>query len=217
MTHNDEQLVTRKVVKDALCRLWFARGHDGCRQFGKTRRIMSKHKYDAYAGKREVDGELIHFASRMEFNYYLYLRWLKEHGENKGFVYQPKGFDFHRRAGERPDLWKERWLPQKRSYRPDFMVTRLDGTVEYVETVGKLRRSHNKNFRLMAILFPEISLRVVTTPEYKAIEAKVGNLIEGWERGRWRNQEHRFAARSRIPHIDDVAGLRERVDREHTD
>jgi hypothetical protein len=166
---------------------------------------MPKHKYGAYAGEREVDGKKVRFASRMEFNYYLYLRWLKGHGEIRDFEYQPAAFDFRARAKERPDLWKREWLPQKASYRPDFRVTEKDGSVEYVETVGMLRPGHKRNFKLLARLFPGVKLKVVTKVDYKEIERMAAKVVPGWESGGFRGQGARFGRR-RVPHIDEIGG-----------
>lgn len=154
-----------------------------------------QHKYGAYSGIREVDGKEIRFASRMEFNYYLYLAWLKKMGEIKDFEYQPEAFDFRRRAKERPDLWKKEWLPSKGKYRPDFKVEEEKRGIYYIETVGMLRGDHKRNFRLLHQLFPEVKLEVVTTDHYRAIEKSVKAIIPGWERGNFKGQESRFGRR----------------------
>lgn len=165
-----------------------------------------KHKYGAYAGTREVDGKEIWFASRMEFNHYLYLRWLKEQGEIQDFQYQPKAFDFYERAKERPDLWGEKELPLKRRYQADFFVIEKDGSCYYVETVGKLRRDHNRNFKLLRLLYPEVKLRVMDRTQYRNIEQSVSGIIKGWERGSFKGQKSRLGLSRRSVYIDELTG-----------
>jgi len=169
-----------------------------------------KHKYGAYAGIREVDGQEIHFASRMEFNYYLYLRWLKQQEEIQDFEYQPKAFDFHRRAEERRDLWDKDWLPQKKKYRADFRMKEKNGEEYYVETVGKLRRDHTRNFKLLRQLFPEVKLRVVTREQYKNIEISVSGIIPEWEKGGFKEERSPFLRRGRRVYLEDLQAARRR-------
>jgi hypothetical protein len=159
---------------------------------------MSKHKYGAYAGYRFVDGQRIYFASRMEFNYYLYLQELKRLGIVKQFFYQPNAFDFKARAQSQQELWGKPTLPKAQKYQPDFLVVELqDGPkgkrkvpeiTYYVEVVGMLRRDHTRKFKLIAQLFPEVTLKVVTKKDLENIRR--GDVrVPDWETGKFTPQD----------------------------
>jgi len=121
--------------------------------------------------KRTIGGVEINFPNKMEANYYRYLHWLDLKGEILGFEYQPKAFDF------RPKHTKG-----TTSYKPDFKVWDNDCYTWYVETKGYMDAKSKTKLKRMAKLFPHVHVELVLYNDYKKLAAKVGALIEGWEK-----------------------------------
>lgn len=67
------------------------------------------------------------------------------------------------------------------SYLPDFRITRLDGTIYFVEIKGRWDQKSRTKFKRMAKYHPTVELVIVDTKAYKALEKEVGHSIAGWE------------------------------------
>lgn len=95
-----------------------------------------------------VDG--IIFDSRKEADYYCSLKLLTRAGAIKGFCRQPS---FVLTEGND----KERAI----TYKADFIVFKLDGTVEIVDTKGYEPEQWQRTYKMFRIKYPDLKLKVV--------------------------------------------------------
>lgn len=119
-----------------------------------------------HGGFREDLG--IYVRSTWEANYARYLRWLQRQGQIAGWQYEPKTFEFPVRRGTR-------------FYTPDFLVTRLDGRIEYHEVKGYMTQQARTALKRMERYYPEAKLIVIDGPVYKALRRDVRRLVPDWE------------------------------------
>ena len=81
----------------------------------------------------EIDGKKIFFRSNWEYEYALFLQWLKEQKQIEDWEHEPQTF------------WFEKIKRGVRSYMPDFKVTENDGSHYWVEVKGYMdARSQTK-------------------------------------------------------------------------
>jgi len=99
--------------------------------------------------------EPMYFRSSWEFYYSLFLEKLKQEGKILDWAHEPKVF------------WYEGIKRGTRSYLPDFMITHLNGSEEYVETKGYMDNASKTKIKRMGIYHPEIKLRVVEKDWFK--------------------------------------------------
>lgn len=122
----------------------------------------------ARRGKR-ADLEGGFFRSAWEANYARYLNLIKRRGIVRSWKYEPRTF------------WFKRIKRGVRSYTPDFLVTRPNGTRYYVEIKGWMDpRSKTKIDRLRRY-YPKIELCVVGRAEYRVIQENFAGAIQLWE------------------------------------
>lgn len=88
---------------------------------------MAKSKYGNK--KVTVDGHV--FDSAIEARYYEQVKWLKDTGEIKSFVLQPRYL-------LQESFRKGKTLHRKIDYVADFEITHIDGTIEVVDVKGQL-------------------------------------------------------------------------------
>lgn len=104
-----------------------------------------KHKYNAVS----VNTDGIRFASKLESNYYLYLKQLKRAGEVIQFLRQTP---FH--------------LPGKVTYRVDFQVFWKGGNVEFVDVKGQETKDFIRNKKMVEDLYAPIEIKVVKKGDF---------------------------------------------------
>lgn len=121
------------------------------------------------AAWRDVGNQRHYFKSKCEANYARYLEFLKQQREIKGWEYEPETFWF---------LKIQRGV---RSYKPDFRITRNDGSIYYVETKGYMDAQSKTKLKRMRIYHPAVELVLVDSKAYKAIARTAAKLIKGWE------------------------------------
>ena len=119
-----------------------------------------------HGGFREDLG--IYVRSTWEANYARYLRWLQGQEQIAGWQYEAKTFEFPVRRGTR-------------FYTPDFVVTRMDGCVEYHEVKGYMTQQARTALKRMERHYPEAKLIIIDGPVYKALRRDASRLIPGWE------------------------------------
>jgi hypothetical protein len=119
-------------------------------------------------GKRDDLGD-IHFRSAWEANYARYLTHLKETGQIVDWEFEPQSFVFS--GVSRGVVY----------YLPDFRITHLDGTQEYVEVKGRETPKDRTKWKRMRSHYPAVKLRIVGQVEYRKLCQDFGNLPH-WER-----------------------------------
>lgn len=97
----------------------------------------------------------------MEANYARYLTFTGVEWD-----YEPKTF------------WFEGLRRGAVSYTPDFY---LPSSGEYIETKGWMDAKSKTKLRRMKKYHPDVVVRVVEYPAYRAIARQVRHLIPGWE------------------------------------
>jgi hypothetical protein len=100
-------------------------------------------------GWREVGTKRIYLKSEWEAKYALHLEKLKQLKGIKEWEYEPKTF------------WFESIKRGVRSYKPDFLVTYLDGSHEWIEVKGYLDAKSQTKIKRFRKYYPNETLRVI--------------------------------------------------------
>lgn len=101
------------------------------------------------------DKKPIYFRSSWEYYYGIFLQKLKQEGKILDWEHEPQCFFF--------DNIKR----GTRSYLPDFRITHLNNSIEYVETKGYLDSKSQTKMKRMAIYYPEVNIRLVDKSWFK--------------------------------------------------
>ena len=128
--------------------------------------------YDTHRGRRKDIGKY-YFRSAWEANYARYLNFLIHVGYIDRWEYEPDTF------------WFEAIKRGVRSYLPDFKVYK-DGGFYYIEVKGWMDAKSKTKLKRMKKYHPDVEVRVVREKEYRNIEKRFGNSIDGWEFGKKR-------------------------------
>jgi hypothetical protein len=116
-------------------------------------------------GYYKIGDKSIFFRSKWEANYALYLNFLIKQKQIKGWEYEPDVFIFHKiQFGTR-------------SYRPDFKIINIDGSVEYHEIKGWMTKKSQTQIKRMKIYYPKVKLVIIDKYGYKDIKNKVGKML----------------------------------------
>jgi len=102
------------------------------------------------------DKEPIYFRSSWEYYYALFLEKLRQEKKIIDWRHEPKCF------------WFENIKRGVRSYLPDFCVTHLDGSEEWIETKGYFDSKSKTKMKRMAKYYPEVKIRLVSGDWFKA-------------------------------------------------
>ena len=134
------------------------------------RALMASQKKCRSNGGKRADLGNRYYRSTMEANYQRYLNWQQAHDMIQGSQYEPKGVEyaFPLKRGER-------------FYKPDFIVTLLDGSIEIHETKGWMDSKSATKLKRMAKYYPDIKVKVIDYAEYLAITRTMKHIIPGWE------------------------------------
>jgi hypothetical protein len=120
------------------------------------------------AGWHIVGGNRIYFRSGWEVNYAHYLEWLKENKQITEWKFEPVTF----------------WFGNIRrgtvSYLPDFQITELSGKIIYHEVKGRMDARSITKIKRMAKYHPDVTLIVIDSDDYKALNAQLKGLVPGW-------------------------------------
>lgn len=120
-------------------------------------------------GWRVIGGKRTYYRSRWEANYARYLEFLKSTRQIKDWEHEPETF------------WFEKIMRGTRSYLPDFRVTRLDGSVYYVEVKGYMDSKSKTKLKRMKKYHPKIELQLVDSEQYKSLKKTFSSTLLGWE------------------------------------
>lgn len=95
------------------------------------------------------DKKKIYFRSSWEYMYACWLEKLKQGGKIKDWEHEPVTF------------WFNKIKRGVRSYLPDFRVTHLDGSIEFVETKGFFDSRSKTKMKRMEKYYPEVKLKMI--------------------------------------------------------
>lgn len=118
-------------------------------------------------GWYDINGKRMHFRSKWEANYALYLDFLKTKGEIKDWEFESDVFIF------------EKIKFGTRSYRPDFKVFTSKGEIEYHEVKGYMDAKSSTKLKRMKKYYPNVKIILIDRDQYYAL-AKMGRLF-GWD------------------------------------
>ena len=120
-------------------------------------------------GYRNIGKQKIYFRSRWEYNYALYLEYLKKNKTIKKWEYEPVIF------------WFEKIKRGCVSYKPDFKITRNDKTIYYIEIKGWMDAQSKTKLKRMAKYYPDVELLLVDAKAYKVFAKEWQSKLKGWE------------------------------------
>lgn len=117
--------------------------------------------------------EPIYFRSSWEYYYAIFLEKLRQEKKIVEWKHEPKCF------------WFEGIKRGVRSYLPDFCVTHLNGTEEWIETKGLMDDKSKTKMKRMAKYHPSVNIRLVGSDWFKvnlkackALEPMMAKKIE---------------------------------------
>jgi hypothetical protein len=116
----------------------------------------------------DVGGKRCFFRSKWEYNYACFLQYLKEDSKIIDWEHESDTF------------WFEKIKRGVRSYTPDFKVTHLNGSIEFVEVKGHMDSKSQTKLKRMGIYFQNIKIRVVDAEWFKQNNRSYKNIIKGW-------------------------------------
>lgn len=171
MRHTDEM---RAKAREVSLNAWAEKSEEekdewSRRASGRQPPAGNRAKASWKAAWREIGGINKYFRSRWEANYARYLEWLKEKGEIRGWLHEPKTF------------WFEGIKRGCMSYLPDFEVTGIDGALTYHEVKGWMDDRSVTKIKRMAKYHPEIKLLIIDSKAYRVLERTMSGVISGWE------------------------------------
>lgn len=120
----------------------------------------------------EIGGKRFYLRSHWEKNFAHYLEFLKQRGYIRDWTYEPRTF------------WFEGIKRGVCSYKPDFMVTLNDGSIEYREVKGYFDRRSKTKLKRMKKYHPTIKVRVIDGTWFKAHGRNMAEIVPGWTRKR---------------------------------
>lgn len=125
--------------------------------------------YNSNQGYRVVGHRKIYFKSGWEVNYAIFMEFLKQKFQIKDWQYEPATF------------WFNNIKRGVRSYKPDFKITRLDGTHYWVEVKGYMDAKSQTKIKRFQKYYPEEELFVITKDWFVDHQRRLPLLTESWE------------------------------------
>jgi|BogFormECP03_OM2_1039629.scaffolds.fasta_scaffold00002_42 hypothetical protein len=105
--------------------------------------------FNAKASWQEVGGKRIYFRSVWEWQYALYLEFLKQNGKIEDWEHEPKTF------------WFEEVKRGRNNYKPDFRVLKAQGDHFWVEVKGFMDKGSIVKLKRFKQCFPAEEIEVV--------------------------------------------------------
>jgi len=166
---------TKKILSEKSKQMWQSMSEEQLDAYSKrasingSKQTMNRANASWKAAWREIGGYKKYYRSRWEANYARYLEWMRTQGLIAGWLHEPDTF------------WFKGIKRGCMSYLPDFKVKEIDGTETYHEVKGWMDDRSKTKIKRMAKYHPNVTLVLVDTKEYKALEKQYQNTIEGWE------------------------------------
>lgn len=123
----------------------------------------------SFAHVKRTDG----YRSRSEARYARFLQWLLSLGRIRKWEYEPKTFWFDAPAGKGRGVRRG-----VTSYKPDFRVTMIDGSIEWHEVKGWMSPRDRTKHKRFALYYPGETLVVRDAAYMKALQRQLGRIIE---------------------------------------
>lgn len=134
-------------------------------------------RYTSKKGDRDIYGRIQFFRSSWEANYARILEVMKLQGLIKDWDFEPDIF------------WFNGIKRGCRTYTPDFKIWLLDKDIGedelpfyFVEIKGYMDSKSATKIKRFNSYFPEITLEVVCSKEYKELVKNYASVLPGWER-----------------------------------
>lgn len=118
------------------------------------------------SGDYDINGKVIYFRSLWEPNYALYLDFLIKQKQILKWEYEPDTF------------WFDQIKRGVRSYKPDFKVTNIDGSIEYHEVKGYMDAKSKTKLKRMRIYYPDVKMVLIDKAVYNEIKVKLGKVLK---------------------------------------
>jgi hypothetical protein len=131
-----------------------------CAKNGHKVAANNRHKTSWKSGWSNVGGKDCFFRSSWELNYAQHLEFLKVSGDISEWFFEEKLFQFKPIPGK-PIL-----------YKPDFIVIKNDGSIEYHEVKGWMCDRSKSVLNRMSEEYPEVNLLIIGSAKYKKILEK---------------------------------------------
>lgn len=117
---------------------------------------------------RTIGGQRHFFRSKWEINIAYYLEWLKMNKKILNWDYECETF------------WFEKIKRGVRSYTPDFKVTELNGSTNFIEVKGWMDNKSKTKLKRMSTYYPNIKINLYDEDVYKSLKKQVSRLCN-WE------------------------------------
>ena len=170
----------KAAMKEGAIKMWADKNHrvnsEEYRQLLSdrvSRLNASKSMRNGYSrgrmGTYNIGGKEMFFRSLWEANYALYLDYLIKIGHIKSWQFEVKTF------------WFEAIKRGVRSYKPDFEVVLLDGSIEYHEVKGWMDDKSKTKLKRMGKYHPTVAIVLIEQKGYKEIKSKMGKMLGFFE------------------------------------
>lgn len=134
-----------------------------------SHRELSRVKASWKQGYRFVGGKDRFFRSSWEFNYALYLQYLKDNEQIKEWYYEPEIFYFKESKNN------------CYAYKPDFKIINNDNSFYFVEIKGWMDSASKNKIENMKVFYPEIKLVVVDSEKFNKFKKEWHFKLKEWE------------------------------------
>lgn len=134
--------------------------------FAGRKQIENGSYHNVKGGKYECSKGNIYFRSMWEANRALYLDWLIQQGEIRDWEYEPERFFF------------DRIRMRDKGYKPDFKITRTDGSIFYEEVKGNMDPRSKTVLKRMKKYFPDIKIILIETKQYDDMYRKMKGILK---------------------------------------
>lgn len=116
-----------------------------------------------------VGEKRIYFRSKWEWKYACYLEVLLRDKQITDWKYEPKTFYF------------EGIKRGTNNYKPDFLVTHLNGNEEYIEVKGYETSKDATKWKRMGKYFPDVKLRIIKSDWFKSNNKALDVLVKQFQ------------------------------------
>lgn len=120
------------------------------------------------SGWHIIGGKRCYFRSNWERRYAYFLSWLAANQKIADWQYEPDTF------------WFEKIKRGTRSYKPDFKITHLNGSIEYAEVKGFMDARSGTKLKRMNIYYPSVKIRVVNKRWFDENRKGMKQLFPDW-------------------------------------
>jgi hypothetical protein len=169
---------TKKKISESTKKAWENKNHFFNSEEHKQNQsnIMSKNRANgvlssnysrAKQGTITIGGKTVFVRSSWEANIIAYYEFLKTKNEIKEWEYEPKTF------------WFELIKRGVRSYKPDLLITNIDGSQFWIEIKGWMDDKSKTKLKRFAKYYPNEKMSLIDKKRYNEIK-KASSFIPNW-------------------------------------